>query len=448
MKFGRSRTLLETCRPSVALSELSTILKESCDTAGIGFHEGYWSESESSLDEVLDRHEMIGGRIFRLYGDRLQRTLHNDIRYYDTGCFVISRVHLLLDSEDWTSFLPLTGLFFHGLYLEECIVEVPTGGRDLIAFSFAPNVVFRQTEFVNSFRNKDTPPDLPPAGWGPLSSTWIMNFRHHATVVFEGCRFGCDDVQISALYPPIEDEVEVVDPHDGKRQVLRKSTPSDATPTETPSPSVSGLAYVLANASSDSVAKMGLAHLEFVACRGIRTLHLVSATRELILRGRNEIESILLPYDERFWTSLRMYMGLSEVIDAKFQDPARHRHLFLRLKSLASSTEDQSLLRASTAQIQRIEHFLIKEDTAAISGGVGLIVDHWQRRAVLAWGIGSRTSTDLGLGVSLFSCHSMVSQHCSHAPSFIRILRAPIPCQSSSGLSTRFPSCLKQSRII
>ena len=43
-------------------------------------------------------------------------------------------------------------------------------------------------------------------------------------------------------------------------------------------------------------------------------------------------------------------------------------------------------MRASTAQIDKIDHFLLKNDAVRLSNGLKEYVNHLQRRAILGWG--------------------------------------------------------------
>ena len=368
-------------RARVQLSEIPNILKDCCRAGGVQYGEGYWEEHRSRLDEFLDNHKTVGGHVFRLYGDRLGRTLYKRSRFYNMGGLVITRVRLVLDSQDWDSLLPFSGLFFHGLYFEECTIEAPPRGKEYISATFASRLYFRQTEFVSSLRNKGTRRPAHPPGLGSVASTWIMNFSRGASVSIESCDFGEDSVQIRCLYSGKDDVVEEVESDGVTGYVFKDDRYTEAKLREAHSISDA----VPVHLPFMSTPAVGLESLEFVSNRGIGALNLISSTRDFVLRGGNELQDLRLPEGGAFWASLRMYMGLFEVIDPEFRTPFRHRDLFLRLRALASVNQDRLLLRSSTAQIDRVEHFLIKQDPVAISDGVRPFVDHWQRRMILGW---------------------------------------------------------------
>ena len=48
--------------------------------------------------------------------------------------------------------------------------------------------------------------------------------------------------------------------------------------------------------------------------------------------------------------------------------------------------KDDALVRASAAQIDRIEHFLLKDDPVSLANGVRSYTDHLQRRLILGCG--------------------------------------------------------------
>ena len=43
-------------------------------------------------------------------------------------------------------------------------------------------------------------------------------------------------------------------------------------------------------------------------------------------------------------------------------------------------------MRASTAQIDKVDHFLLKNDAVSLSNGIKEYAGHLQRRAILGWG--------------------------------------------------------------
>ena len=95
----------DRARVRIRLSELMVSLENCCREAGIEFDEGRWSEHESNLDDLLCRHPVLGGRVFRLYGDTLCRTLYKNPRLYELGAVVLRNVHLVLDTSDWRPLL-------------------------------------------------------------------------------------------------------------------------------------------------------------------------------------------------------------------------------------------------------------------------------------------------------------------------------------------------------
>ena len=105
-------------RVRITLSKLSQSLYGCCREAGIQFDEESWHESRSNLDELLDQDQTLAGKLFRLYGDKLRRTLHKDARFYDQGAVVVRNVDLVLDTTDWNPLLRLRGLFSWGVYFE------------------------------------------------------------------------------------------------------------------------------------------------------------------------------------------------------------------------------------------------------------------------------------------------------------------------------------------
>ena len=104
-------------RVRIQLSTLMENLDECCRKANIEFDEGKWSESQSNLDEHLSHHPALKDSVFRLYGDKLRRTLHKDGRFYDSSSLVVQRVHLL-----WTRVTgtPAAAL---GFVLRRCVLR-------------------------------------------------------------------------------------------------------------------------------------------------------------------------------------------------------------------------------------------------------------------------------------------------------------------------------------
>ena len=88
----------------------------------------------------------------------------------------------------------------------------------------------------------------------------------------------------------------------------------------------------------------------------------MSGTAELTLRGGNQLGALRLPSNGKTGLPSRVSLGLFEEIDPTCRDPLWHRDTFLELRQLGTDTKDDALVRASTAQIDKIDHFLLKND--------------------------------------------------------------------------------------
>ena len=360
----------------IRLSALASIIEDCCRAGGIEFDEGSWREHQSGLDEILDRQEQLKGTIFRLYGDRLGRTLYRDKRFYEPGALVVNSLHLLVDSADWSPFLRFRGLFSSGLHFENCTIEVENVGKEVISLLFARQIYFRQTTFVSSLRSGRVHLPPLPAGFGHLPSTWLVNLCTGCSITFERCYFGRDHVQIRCLGSPEDTHAKGV--RSSHAQAIPENgrggadIPSDKGNTIRMPPEVPS--------------EFDLDRVAFYGNRDLGAIDLVSTTEELILRAGNRIEALRLPGSHPFRLPSRISLGLSEAIDPECRDPLHHRDVFQQFRRLATDNQDRPLSRASTAQIDRIEHFLIWQDRITHTRGVGPFIDHWQRRFVLSWG--------------------------------------------------------------
>ena len=343
----------ETSRTGcIRLSDLAAILEDCARDGGIEFDEGSWYENQSSFDEILENHEDLKGQVFRLYGDRLGQPSYKDGQYYEAGALVVNRLNLLIDPADWTPFFRLRGLFAFGLYFEECKVEASGVGKEVLSLLFATRVFFRRTEFISGLRSGRVRVPPRPAGIGHVPSTWLVNLCPRGSISFERCSFGGDNIQLRCLgaredadaseSPPTHTRTALAHEDD----VVDNSSDRGLTikfPPETPS-------------------RFSMEGVAFYGNREIGTIDLVSTTEELILRAGNQVASLRLPGRDLPSLPSRISLGLSEAIDPKCRDPLRHRDMFTRIKRLAMAADDRSLLRASTAQIDRIDHFLIRQD--------------------------------------------------------------------------------------
>ena len=355
----------------VKVSQLGEILEKCSREGGAEFSEGHWKEEQSQVDALLEGNKIVGGLVFRLYGNRLERTVHKKMRFYNRGGLVISRIHLILDVDLSDCFRKLSGLFFSGLYFENCTIEYSGGGFAYMRMPHSMNIAFRQTIFVDKNVAEKAFYASRRTDCGPIFTPWAINFYEGSSAVFENCKFGGADLQIQSYFksndqtPEHAVEVEQVDGDNHCDESNLRIQPIS------PEASIM-VAY--------------LNRLEFIANREIGVLHLLPPTREYVIRGGNKIESLHLKEKELSHDTLRMYIGLFEMIDLDFNNPYRHRELFLQIKHFATNCNDQHLLRSSTAQIERIELFLARQDSAATLNELGQKVDHWQRRIVLEWG--------------------------------------------------------------
>ena len=80
----------------ITLTEWMKALEDCCREAGIEFADGRWSESQSNLGELLSCHPALGDSVFRLYGDKMRRTLRRNPQDYEMGAVVVRNVALVL----------------------------------------------------------------------------------------------------------------------------------------------------------------------------------------------------------------------------------------------------------------------------------------------------------------------------------------------------------------
>ena len=358
-------------RVRITLSKLSQSLYGCCREAGIHFDEESWHESRSNLDELLDQDQTLAGKLFRLYGDKLRRTLHKDARFYDQGAVVVRNVDLVLDTTDWNPLLRLRGLFSWGVYFEECSVRIERNTNTLLGLGFAREIVFRRTRFVSGADEQRTP-------WGiaHVQATWLVNLLEGSSVSFEDCTFGNDHVQVRAF---------------GKaKESLQRMT---ATRRAGGSGNQKGAGRNRRSKKAWDVllphntpGKYPLQRITLLRNRQIDRLHIVSGTAELTVRGGNRLGTMRLPSNGKTGLPSRVSLGLFEEIDPTCRDPLWHRDTFLELRQLGTDTKDDALVRASTAQIDKIDHFLLKNDAVRLSNGFTEYAGHLQRRAILGWG--------------------------------------------------------------
>ena len=193
---------------------------------------------------------------------------------------------------------------------------------------------------------------------------------------FEECNFRNDHIQIRAIGKAKEAlsrmtearrGEEVGDKQDGSR-IARTKTNSDML------------------LPHNSAGGHPLRRIQLLRNRQIGRLDIVSGTEELILRGENKLGALYLPGSETTYLPSRMSLGLFEEIDPTCLVPLWHRSMFLELRQLGTDTKDDALVRASTAQIDKIDHFLLKNDAVRLSNGIKEYAGHLQRRAILGWG--------------------------------------------------------------
>ena len=358
-------------RVRIQLSTLMESLEECCRKANIEFDEGKWSESQSNLDEHLSHHPALKDSVFRLYGDKLRRTLHKDGRFYDSGSLVVQRVHLLLDTSNWNPLLQLWGLFSGGVYFEECTIETERSTRALLGLGFARKITFRKTQFVSGADERTS-----PRGMGAVPEMWLVNLNEGSSISFEECNFRNDYIQIRAF---------------GKtKEALGRMTQARWIQDQTGKEDKTEAAHTKTNSDILLPHNISGAHplrrIQLLRNRQIGRLHIVSGTEELILRAGNHLATLGLPGSETTDLPWRVSLGLFEEIDPTCRDPLRHRGTFLQLRQLGTDTKDDALVRASTAQIDKIDHFLLKNDAVKLSDGIREYAGHFQRRTILGWG--------------------------------------------------------------
>ena len=85
----------------------------------------------------------------------------------------------------------------------------------------------------------------------------------------------------------------------------------------------------------------------------------------------NRIRALRPPGGEGIGFPSRVSLGLFEEVDPTCRDPLGHRDTFLGLREVGTDPKDDSLVRASAAQIDKIDYFLLKSDQLDLSNGVG-----------------------------------------------------------------------------
>ena len=358
-------------RVRIRLSRLMESLEECCREANVGFDYGRWEEIRSNLDSVLNDHPDLQGSVFRLYGDGLGKTLHKKVRFYTSGAVVVRKVDLVLDTTDWNPLLRLQGLFNWGLYFEECRVGIERNTNTLLGLGFAREIVFRRTRFVSGADEQRTP-------WGiaHVQATWLVNLAEDSSISFEDCTFGNDQVQVRAVGKAKETLQRMTARHRPGRNAGEESAGRAGGGTKT-----WDLLF-----PHNTPGKHALQRIRLLRNRQIDQLHIVSGTTELTLRGGNRLGALYLPGNGTAYLPARVSLGLFEEIDPTCRKPLWHRDTFLELRQLGTDTKDDALVRASTAQIDKIDHFLLKNDAVRLSNGIREYAGHVQRRAILGWG--------------------------------------------------------------
>ena len=355
----------------IQLSELIRTLEECCQNAGLEFEDGNWLEKGRKLDDLLSQHSALQGRLFRLRGDKLNKTLRKDVRFYSPGAVVLRDIHLVLDTRDWEPLRRMSGLFDFGVYFEGCTIESQGNMPGFLGLQFARDIVFRKTQFVG-----DSDEQLSDWGIPHLRAYWLVNLCERASITFEESAFRNDHVQIRAFGETraTRDEGET---RRQSRDELDDNAKSEGESTKTRSdmlfPDNSSTPYPLRRVTLLRNSEIGL-------------FSIVSGTEELIVRGGNKMESLGLPGNAENYLPLRVSLGMFEEIDPKFRAPLQHRNIFLQLRQLGTDTRDDALVRASAAQVDRFDHFLLKNDAVRLSNGLKEYVGHLQRRAILGWG--------------------------------------------------------------
>ena len=240
-----------------------------------------------------------------------------------------------------------------------------------LGLGFGREMFFRKTRFASGASGRRF-----PWGTGGISASWLVNLREGSAITFDQCSFGNDDVQLRALGYAKEGvdgnpEVHGIESHADKEE-------------EATGPKAEKALEMLIPPSGQ--AEHVLRRVTLLGCRDVGRLDIVSATRELILRGGNRLQALRLPGDDPIWLPARVSLGLFEEIDPRCRDPLRHRDTFLELRQLGTDSKDDALVRASAAQIDRIEYFLLQDDPVTLSNGVRSYTDHLQRRLILGWG--------------------------------------------------------------
>ena len=355
----------------IRLSTLMESLEECCREANIEFDEGSWRENRSNLHELLSEHPVLQGNVFRLHGMKLRRTFPKRRPYYESGTVVVRGVHLLLDTNDWKPLLRLQGLFDWGVCFEECTIETEVKTQALLGLEFTREIAFRRIQFVSRANEI-----WPPGEIGDIPGTWLVNLKAESSISFEECNFRSNHVQIRAFGKTMEEQGKATEANrsegetgedDGPRTLRAEKNWDMLYPGNTP-------------------AKYALERIAFLRNRQIGRLAILPGTSELIVRAGNQMEALFLPGNETTCLPERVSLGLFEEIDATCREPLRHRNTFLELRQLGTDTKDDALVRASTAQIDKIDHFLLKNDAVRLSNGIKEYAGHFQRRAILGWG--------------------------------------------------------------
>ena len=362
-----------TCNKQVKiqLSKLMQSLNECCREANIEFDEGSWRESRSNLDELLSHHPVLGRSVYRLYGKKLQRTFPKGYRYYGGGTVVMRGVHLLLDTTNWCPLFRLQGFFGWGVCFVECTVQTEGNTGALLGLQFAREIVFRKTKFVSREN------EIWPSGEiGDLPGTWLVNLKEGSSISFEECDFRNNHVQIRAFGRTSEALSSTTTAGSIERRVDKEDEPR-APHTEKNSDML---------LPANTPAEHALERIALHGNRNVGRVHIVSETKELILRAGNRLEALCLPSSETTCLPSSVSLGLFEEIDPTCRDPLAHKDTFLKFRQLGTDTKDDALVRASTTQIDKIEHFLLTNDSVRLSNGLRRFADHLQRRAILEWG--------------------------------------------------------------
>ena len=346
-------------------------LEECCRKADIELGEGHWRESGSKLDEMLIDHPALGGSVCRLRGVRNKRTFPMRGGRFESGAMLVQGAHLVLDTNDWDSLLRLEGLFNWGLCFEECTIETQGNTQALLGLRCAREIVFRKVSFVSRANEIWSGGEI-----GDIPGTWLVNLKEGGSITFEECNFRNNHVQIRA-FGKAKEALDGTISGDGMEGDPDKESRPDA---------VGGGNKLEMLFPGNSSANHALELIALHGNRDVGRVSIVSGTKELILRAGNRLEALYLPAGEATCLPSSMSLGLFEEIDPACRDPLSHKDTFLKLKQLGTEAKDDTLVRASMAQIDKIDHFLLKNDPVKLSSGVRGYFGHLQRRAILGWG--------------------------------------------------------------